>query len=137
MSSNTNTTAGTGTADLLRTLTEDITRLVREEIQHAQNEMAGKARRAGKGAAMLGGAAILGALAAGASAAALVRSLDRVLPRSAAAALATGLYGGGAAALAVLGREEIRRAGTLAPTETVASVSEDLGAATSGLRNAR
>lgn len=139
MTSDTQSAAGSGTAtaDLLRMLTEDISRLVRQEIRHAQDELTGKARQAGKGAALLGGAGALGALAAGTSAAVVVRALDRALPRTAAALVATVFYGGGAAALATLGIQEIRRVGSLVPTETVASVSEDINAAASGVAAGR
>lgn len=124
-----NTTASDPSRDLLRSLTEDISRLVRDELRKARDETAAKAKRAARASALLGGAGLLGALAAGTSAAVVVRALGRVLPRTAAGALATGLYGGGAVVLAVLGQREIRRVGTLVP----AGVRQDVDAAASGV----
>ena len=122
--------ASASTADLLQSLTDDVTTLVRDELAQARAELTAKARRAGRAAALLGGAAGLGVLAVGTSSALLVRLLERRLSPPAAAAVATLLYGAGAAALASTAREELRRAGSLLPERTVASVREDVRAAT-------
>jgi hypothetical protein len=121
--------ASASTADLLQSLTEDLTTLVRDELAQARAELAQKARRAGRAAAMLGGAAGLGVLAVGTSSATLVRLLELRFSPPTAAALATLLYGGGAAALASTARGELRRAGSLVPERTVASVRQDVAAA--------
>ena len=122
--------ASASTADLLQSLTDDLTTLVRDELAQARAELAGKARRAGRAAAMLGAAAGLGVLAVGTSSATLVRLLERRFSPPTAAALATLLYGGGAAALASTARQELRRVGSPVPERTVASVRQDVRAAT-------
>lgn len=120
------------TSDLLGALSQDVSRLVRQELRQAQDELAGKARRAGKAAALLGGAGLLGVLAAGSSATLLLRVLDRFLPPRSAAFVATLLYGGGAVALAGLGAAELRRALPLVPVDTVTKLQRDVQAAQPG-----
>ncbi|SEK69907.1 Putative Holin-X, holin superfamily III [Blastococcus sp. DSM 46786] len=121
---------GSSTADLLQSLSADVSALVRQELQQAQQELAGKAKQAGRAGALLGGAAVLGTLAVGTSAGLLVRLLERRLSPTTATALATGLYAGGAAALGIGALEQLRRAGPLVPESTVAGVREDVRAAT-------
>ena len=120
------------TSNLVGALTQDVSALVREEIRAAQAELAGKARRAGRGGALLAGAGVLGALAMGSSAVLLLRILDRVLPPRTAAAVLTVLYAGGAAALGAAGVGELRRAMPLVPEETVSSLREDVEAVRPG-----
>ncbi|MCI2240282.1 phage holin family protein [Paenibacillus sp. TRM 82003] len=117
---------------LVDDLTSDTAELVRAEFQRGQQEMIAKAKEASRGAALLGGAAVLGAMAAGTSAAFVVRTFGKVLPAPSAALLATLLYGGGAAALAAAGAAELKRIGSLLPEETLAGVREDVRAARSG-----
>jgi hypothetical protein len=114
---------------LVDDLTTDARKLARAEVRRGQQEMLAKAREASKGAALLGGAAVLGALAAGTSATFLVRTLGKVLPPASAALIPTLLYGGGAAGLAAAGVAELRRVGSLLPEETLESVRADVRAA--------
>jgi hypothetical protein len=120
------------TGNLVGALTQDVSALVRDEIRSAQAELTGKARRAGRGGALLAGAGVLGALATAGSAVFLLRTLDRFLPPRTAAALLTVLYAGGAAALGAAGVAELRRAMPLVPEETVTSLREDVEAARPG-----
>jgi Putative Actinobacterial Holin-X, holin superfamily III len=122
--------ADSSTGELLRTLTENVRSLVAGEVASARQEMTEKARAAQPAAVMLGGAAVLGALAAGTSTVVLVRLLDKVLPPVAAAAVATALLGGGAGALAVAGVEQLRRIGSPVPERTIESVKADVAAVT-------
>jgi hypothetical protein len=116
------------TSELLRTVASEVGSLVQGELASARREITGKVLAARPVMAKLGAAGILGAMAAGTSAATLIRALDRVLPRTASAVAATALLGGAAAALAAGAREDLRRIGSLVPEETVQSVKEDLAA---------
>jgi len=120
-----NRTAG----QLVDELTSDTAHLVRAEVRRGQEELLAKAREAAKGAALVGGAGVLGALAAGTSAAFVVRAVGKVLPPTTAALLTTVLYAAGAGALGAAGVAELKRVGPLLPEETIASVREDLRAA--------
>jgi hypothetical protein len=116
----------TSTADLLRQVTEQISTLVGQEVRNAQAEMADKARQAGRGAALLGGAGLCAAMAAGTGTAFVLRLFDRVLPPRAAALAAAAALGAGAAALAASGLAELRPVRPLFPERTVRSVQADV-----------
>jgi len=100
--------SGNSTGELLDALRDDLRELVRQELRNAQDELRAKAGQAGKSAAMLSAAGLLGVLAAGTGTTLLIRALDRVLPPTSAALLATALLGGSAAGLAVVGLQDLR-----------------------------
>lgn len=108
-------TPGERVGEVVDRVTGDAASVVRAEVDRMRAELADTAKRAGTGAALLGGAGVLGALAVGTSAAVLVRTLERVLPRPFAAVVASLLYGAGAAGLATVGVAELRRALEAAP----------------------
>jgi hypothetical protein len=122
-------TPGPSSSDLMQSLSADLTALVRQEFRQLQAELTDTARRAGRGGVLLGGAAVLGAMALGTSTALLVRLLERRLGPGGAATVATVLLGAGAGALATAGLAELRRAWPLVPEETLASVRDDVRAA--------
>ncbi len=125
----TSSTPGSSTADLLQAISSDLSSLVRQELRSAQTELADMAKQAGKGGALLGGAAVLGVAALGTSTAFVVRLLDRRFSPTTSALLATALFGGGAAALGSAALQELRKAGPLLPEQTVASIRQDVRAA--------
>jgi Putative Actinobacterial Holin-X, holin superfamily III len=129
----TENTPGSSTADLLQALSGDLTALVRQELRRAQDELAAKARQAGKGGALLGGAAVLGTMAVGTSAALVLRVFERRLSPGTSAFLATTLFAGAAGALAVAGLQELRKAD---PSSAVAGLREDVRAAADGAAGA-
>lgn len=122
--------ADSSTGELLHALTDDIRSLVQSEVASARREVVDRALAARPAAALLGGAAVLGALAAGTSAVVLVRALDKILPPTSAAVVATALLGGGAAALGKVGVAELRLVGSPVPERTIESVKADVAAFT-------
>lgn len=124
--------AGGVTGELFSAVSEDVRRLMRQELRLAQTELVAKGRRAGKGAAALGAAGVFGALATAGSAVFTLRVLDRFLPPKTAALLLTAGYGAAAGALAAWGYAEVREAMPLYPEETVESVHTDVQEALPG-----
>jgi Putative Actinobacterial Holin-X, holin superfamily III len=122
------TAADAHTSELLHTVASEVGSLVQGELASARREITEKVLAARPAVAKLGAAGVLGAMAAGTSAATLVRALDRVLPRTASALAATALLGGAAAALAAGAREELRRIGSLMPEQTLQNVKADVAA---------
>jgi MFS family permease len=112
--------------DLVKQLAGQTSTLVRQEIDLAKAEMSEKASVAGKGAGLLGGAAVVGLLAAGALTACLILALDEVVPDWLAALIVAVVMGAVAAVLALQGRNRIRAATPAVPEQTVETVKEDV-----------
>jgi putative superfamily III holin-X len=112
--------------DLVKQLAGQTSTLVRQEIDLAKAEMSQKASIAGKGAGLLGGAAVVGLLAAGALTACLILALSEVIPDWLAALVVALVLGAIAAVLALQGRNRIRAATPPVPEQTVETVKEDV-----------
>jgi uncharacterized membrane protein YqjE len=112
--------------DLVKQLAGQTSTLVRQEIDLAKAEMSEKASIAGKGAGLLGGAAVAGLLAAGALTACLILALAEVIPAWLAALIVALVLGAVAAVLAIQGRNRIRAATPPVPEQTVETVKEDV-----------
>jgi len=124
-------------AQLFKKLGEETSGLVRMEVELAKAELAEKAKVAGAGAGMLGGAAVAALCALGAFTACLILALAEVMPGAVAAIVVTVLWAGVGAALALLGRARLRAAAPLAPTQARQGLKEDVRAAREGLRAGR
>jgi uncharacterized membrane protein YqjE len=112
--------------DLVKQLAGQTSTLVRQEIDLAKAEMSQKATTAGKGAGLLGGAAVVGLLAAGSLTACLILALGEVIPDWLAALIVALVMGAVAAVLAIQGRNRIRAATPPVPEQTVETVKEDV-----------
>jgi Putative Actinobacterial Holin-X, holin superfamily III len=112
--------------DLVKQLAGQTSTLVRQELDLAKAEMSQKASIAGKGAGLLGGAAVVGLLAAGSLTACLILALSEVIPDWLAALIVAVVMGAIAAVLALQGRNRIRAATPPVPEQTVETVKEDV-----------
>jgi uncharacterized membrane protein YqjE len=111
--------------DLVKDLSSQTSTLVRKEIELAQAELQQKGKIAGKGAGMLGGAAVAGLLALGALTAALIALLDKAMATWVAALIVMALWAIVALVLAKSGQTALKRATPPAP-QTVETVKEDI-----------
>jgi uncharacterized membrane protein YqjE len=114
------------TGELVQQLSEQVSRLVREELRLAQLELAHKGKRAGIGAGLFGGGGLLAAYGVAALIAGLTLLLALVLPAWAAALIAGGALLAVSGVLALLGRSQVRGATPPLPRETIDSVKADV-----------
>jgi uncharacterized membrane protein YqjE len=111
--------------EVTRELMNDVSTLVRQEVELAKAEMAQKGRTAVPGLQMLGGAGVVGLAAVGALTAFLILVLDLWMPAWAAAAVVGIVLAVVAFVLARQGKERVEDAGKPVPEETIESVKED------------
>jgi uncharacterized membrane protein YqjE len=121
---------------LVKDLANETSTLVRQEIDLAKAEMTERGLRMGRGAGLLGAAALIGLLAAGALTACLVALLDLAMTTWLAALVVTVAFGAIAAALALTGRKQIREAAPPVPEQAIDSVKEDVQWAKTRTRSA-
>ncbi|HEY7620080.1 MAG TPA: phage holin family protein [Solirubrobacteraceae bacterium] len=122
--------------ELVKDLATETSTLVRQEIDLAKAEMTERGKRAGKGAAMLGAAALVGLLAAGALTACMIAALDRAMATWLAALVVTVVYCAIAGALAMTGRKQMQEAAPPVPEQAIDSVKEDVQWAKTRTRSA-
>ena len=114
-----------GIGELVKDLASQTSTLVRQEIRLAQAEVTEKGKLAGKGAGMLGGAAVAALLGLGAFTALLIVALDGALALWLAALVVTVLWLAVAGVLAMAGKRALQRSTPPAP-QTVETVKEDI-----------
>lgn len=137
MSANSHDLRDESIAELVKRLADQTNTLVKQEIELAKAELAEKGRIAGAGAGMLGGAAVVGLLAAGALTACVIALLQTAIDHTWLAALIVALvYAAIAIPLALRGRDRIRAATPPAPEQTIESVKEDVEWAKTRTRSA-
>jgi hypothetical protein len=112
--------------ELVRDLSEQTTALVRQEVELAKAELGVKARNAGIGVGMFGGAGALGFYALGALTATLILGLATVVDAWLAALIVTVAYGAIAGVLALRGKTKVQQATPPVPERAVASAKEDV-----------
>lgn len=114
------------TAELVQRASEQLSRLVRDEITLAKAELAEKGKRAGIGAGLFGGAGVLAMYGVGAAIATGVIALDLVLPLWLAALAVTVVLFVVAGVLALLGKKQVSKAVPPEPSAAIESVKADV-----------
>ena len=123
--------------EIARDLTRDVSLLVRQEVELAKAEMAQKGRIAAPGLGMIGGAGVVGLMAAGALTASLILVLSIFLPGWASALIVGTALGAVAFVLAKQGKERVGEAGAPVPEQTIETVKEDVAWAKTRATSAR
>lgn len=118
--------ADQSTSELVQRASEQLTRLVRDEIQLAKAELAEKGKHAGIGVGLFGGAGVLVMYGVGALIATLVIVLDLFLPLWLAALIVTAALFLGAGIMGLLGKNQVGKASPPEPQEAVASMKADV-----------
>ena len=124
---------GTGAADastgeLVNQLTQQSTELIRSELRLAQAEMTEKAKHAGIGAGLFGGAGVVALYGVGALIATIILALALVLPPWLAALIVTVVLFAIAGVAALLGKKQVSQGTPPAPEQTIDNVKKDVAA---------
>ena len=106
-------------SELLKDLATETSTLVRQEIDLAKAEMTERGKQIGKGAGILGAAA-----------------LDLAMPTWLAALIVTAIHGAIAGVLVQIGRKQVQEAAPPVPEDTIESVKEDVQWAKTRTRSA-
>ena|SRR5215216_1136361 len=113
-------------SEVAQDLTRDLSLLVRQEVELAKSEMAKKGRVAAPGLGMIGGAGVVGLVAAGALTAFLILVMSLVLDEWLSALIVGVALAGAAYVLAKQGKERVEEAGSPLPEQTIETVKEDV-----------
>ena len=116
----------TSAAELVKQLSEQSSRLARQEVELAKAELAIKGKRAGIGAGMFGGAGLLALYAVGALIAAAIAALATAVATWLAALIVGVVLAAAAGAVALTGKHKVQEAMPPVPEDSVESVKEDV-----------
>ncbi len=109
-------------------VSEQVTRLVRDELALAQVEAKGKVKHLGVGVGMFGGAGVFGFYALGVLIAAAVLGLATALDAWLAALIVGAVLVVIAALVALTGRKNLKQGSSPVPTEAIQSAKTDVAA---------
>jgi Flp pilus assembly protein TadB len=141
MSSTTERGAGAASeaslAELIKQLSEQSSRLARQEVELAKTELAVKGKRAGIGAGMFGGAGAFGFYSLGALTAAAILALATAMTAWLAALIVAVVFVAIAGVLALQGKTKVQQATPPVPEEATESVKEDVQWAKTKAQQAR
>ena len=131
------TTEEQSVAELVKQLSEQTSRLARQEVELAKAELTAKGKRAGVGAGMFGGAGLFGLYALGALTATIILALATAMTAWLAALIVAAVYGAVAGVLALTGKSKVQAATPPMPEQATESVKEDVRWAKTRAQEAR
>jgi hypothetical protein len=112
--------------ELVKQLSEQTSRLARQEVELAKAELAVKGKRAGVGVGMFGGAGAFGFYAVGALTATAILGLATAVAAWLAALIVSAVLAAGAGMLALQGKTKVQQATPPVPEQATESVKEDV-----------
>jgi len=124
-------------AELIKQLSEQSSRLARQEVELAKAELAYKGKRAGIGAGMFGGAGVFGFYGLGALIAAAILVLATAITAWLSALIIAVVLAAIAGVLALQGKSKVQQATPPVPEEATESVKEDVQWAKTKAQQAR
>jgi membrane protein len=135
-----NTAAGgpppdSSAGELVKQLSEQVSRLVRDEMKLAGNEMASKGSRAAKGVGLFGGSGVIALFGVGCLLAAAIAGLALVLAVWLAALIVGAALLVIAAIAVLIGRGQLKQAVPPVPEQAVDSVKADVQAIKEGIHS--
>jgi uncharacterized membrane protein len=113
-------------AELVKQLSDQSSRLARQEVELAKAELAVKGKQAGVGAGMFGAAGIVGLYALGALIACAILALATAVAAWLSALIVAAVCGAIAGVLALTGKSKVKQGVPPVPEQTVESVKEDV-----------
>ncbi|WP_019874705.1 phage holin family protein [Sporichthya polymorpha] len=112
--------------ELVSSLSEQTSRLVRDEIKLATKELQAKGKHAGLGAGMFGGAGVVALYGVGALVTAAIGGLAMAMDVWAAALIVAAVLFAVAAVLGLTGKKQVKQAVPPAPEQAMAGVKSDI-----------
>jgi hypothetical protein len=123
--------------DLLGSFAQDTTTLMSQEIELARAEIAVQMKRAGTGAGLFGGAAVVAMAGLGALTACAIVALALVLDTWLAALIVGAALLAVGGLLALMGRARMKQVAPPVPERALQSVRQDIGAVQQGVQAGR
>jgi hypothetical protein len=113
-------------SDLVKQLSDQTSRLVRQELELLKAELAIKGKQAGAGAGLFGGAGVFALFAFGALTAAAIAALATAVATWLAALIVAVVWAAIAGIAALTGKKKVEQALPPVPEDSVESVKEDV-----------
>lgn len=123
------------TAELVQRATEQVSRLVRDELALARAELTRKGKHAGIGIGLFGGGGALAFYGLGALVVTAVLLLDLVMPAWLAALIVAVVLFLVAGVLALVGKKQVSQAVPPVPASTVQSLRADVDVVTAAVKD--
>jgi uncharacterized membrane protein YqjE len=114
------------TGELVKDLSQQVSTLVRQELELAKVELTAKGKQAGIGAGMFGGAGLFALYGVGALVACAILALSTAIAGWLAALIVAVVLFAVAGVLALMGKSRAQRATPPVPEQTVETVKEDV-----------